>query len=490
MNLTAAMSEVLHLRSPARALEFEGRWQDWAALSGLARRIDAALSSAGAGPGTRIGLMARNRPPHVAALIALLGSGRTAVMLPAHLSPAIMARQVADLALPAVVGDSADWAVAELRAAAAGAGSALVEVSASDVMISGSAASPAGKTDVAVELLTSGTTGTPKRIPMTYQTLGAAIADATASARQTGGSDAAEQPPYIQIYPLGNIGGVYGLLAALVQHQPVVLLERFTVEGWLRAMRLYRPRGFVSLPPAAIRMVVEAGVPREALAGLPAIRSGSAPLDPLLQKRFEETYGIPILGNYGATEFCGVVAAWTLEDRARFGDSKLSSVGRARPGIGLRVVDAGTGALLEPGSTGTLEVLAPRISPEWIRTTDLAKLDEDGFLYIQGRTDTTINRGGFKLLPEAIAEVLKKHPAVLDAAVIAAPDERVGEVPVAVMELRPPHPPPADAELAALVRARLSGQHVPVRFITVAALPRTPSLKVDRATLSRTVLAP
>jgi acyl-CoA synthetase (AMP-forming)/AMP-acid ligase II len=232
-------------------------------------------------------------------------------------------------------------------------------------------------------------------------------------------------------------------------------------------------------------MVLDAGVPRAALASARALRFGSAPLEEEALDRFEALYGIPVLAQYGATEFAGTITAMTLADRRRFGAAKRRSVGRARPGIGLRVVTASTGDVLPPDAIGQLQVLVPRVSPEWLPTNDLARLDADGFLFIEGRADDAINRGGFKVLPEEVAAVLRRHPAIADAVVVGLPDARLGAVPAAAVELRAGVDPPSESVLLAFARDHLVAYQVPSRIVAVAALPRTVSLKVDRPAARR-----
>jgi acyl-CoA synthetase (AMP-forming)/AMP-acid ligase II len=113
-----------------------------------------------------------------------------------------------------------------------------------------------------------------------------------------------------------------------------------------------------------------------------------------------------------------------------------------------------------------------------VRTTDLAAIDPDGFVFHRGRADGAIARGGFKILPETVVETLRRHEGVSDAAVVGLPDARLGEVPAAAIEPRPGAPRPSPAELERHVRAHLPATHVPVRFLVLDALPRTPSMKV------------
>jgi acyl-CoA synthetase (AMP-forming)/AMP-acid ligase II len=129
---------------------------------------------------------------------------------------------------------------------------------------------------------------------------------------------------------------------------------------------------------------------------------------------------------------------------------------------------------------GVLEVRVFRMGPDWIRTTDLASLDADDFLYIHGRTDDAIIRGGFKIVPEVVAEALRDYPGVADVAVVGRPDERLGAAPVAAVEMRPGAPAPSEDDLLQFARSRLLSYQSPVAVRVVDALPRTPTLKVDR----------
>jgi acyl-coenzyme A synthetase/AMP-(fatty) acid ligase len=228
-------------------------------------------------------------------------------------------------------------------------------------------------------------------------------------------------------------------------------------------------------------MVLDAHLPKEDLAGIIAVRTGTAPLPLELRDSFEQTYAIPILDVYGATEFAGAVAGWTLGDYRRFGRLKRGSAGRAHPGCELRVVDPDTGIPVPPNSIGLLEVRGGHLDGPggWRRTTDLAVIDEDGFLYIKGRSDNAINRGGFKILPEEVGAVMMSHPSVKEAVIIGMPDGRLGAIPVAVVELREGFETVPENELIAFARQNLIAYQVPARVKIVRELPRTPSMKVS-----------
>jgi acyl-CoA synthetase (AMP-forming)/AMP-acid ligase II len=220
-------------------------------------------------------------------------------------------------------------------------------------------------------------------------------------------------------------------------------------------------------------------VPEKDLASLDFLISASGPLDPETRDEFEARYGIPVKLAYGATEFAGSLCAWTPEMDREFGVAKRDSVGRALPDTRLRIVDPETGAELRTGERGLLEAKIAAISDDWIRTTDIASIDEDGFVTLHGRADGAINRGGFKVLPETVRRVLISHPAVRDACVVGVPDARLGQVPFAAVEAVPGGPVPSDDELKDLVRQSLPVYNVPVAFAVVDELPRNPALKVS-----------
>jgi acyl-coenzyme A synthetase/AMP-(fatty) acid ligase len=198
-----------------------------------------------------------------------------------------------------------------------------------------------------------------------------------------------------------------------------------------------------------------------------------------VHRAFEERYGVPILLAYGATEFGGPVTRMTAELHDTWGARKFGSVGCALPGVQLRVIDVDTGAILAAGREGILEVVAPRIGPDWIRTSDIALIDEDGFLFHRGRADGAILRGGFKLLPATIEQPLLLHPAIAAAAVVGIAEQRLGQVPAAAVELRTGVERPSIADIETHLRNHLPSTHIPVAWRLIEELPRTPSMKVD-----------
>jgi acyl-CoA synthetase (AMP-forming)/AMP-acid ligase II len=482
-SLSQRIARTLREGGDRSAVEFEETWSSWTALSALADDLTRLLDARAPGV-RRVGLIVRNRPVTLAAMLGLIASGRSIVMIHAAQTPERLAAEILESKLGAVVGEPAHWSAPTI-AAAREAGS--LQVTLPDgfgrPVTSAAAArlaSGEGDPETALELLSSGTTGPPKRIPIRWRTLESALGSAHGTPLFGQGADAltgADLPPAVSGLSLGNIGGVYMLLPSALVGQRIVLLDRFAVAPWARAVRLYRPE-ILSVQPAGLRMILDAGTPREDLASLKWIVSGASHLDPDLQDEFEQRYGLRVFGAYGATEFCGSIVLWTDPLYDAFRQTKRGSVGRPAAGVEVRIVDPQTGAPLAADAIGRLQARVERVGPDWIATTDLARIDEDGFVFITGRSDNAINRGGYKVLPDDVAQVLRRHPAVRDAAVVGLPDRRLGEVPVAAVELKPGAAAPAEDELREFARRSLLAYQTPARVLVVDCLPRNASLKV------------
>jgi long-chain acyl-CoA synthetase len=469
------------------AVEFGGIWYDWGDLARVAGEVRELLGSSGRAADAPIAFIPRNRPAALAALLALVAEGRSIRMIYAFQAAAGIARDVLRSPPAAVIADAEDLGP-ELVAA-------LATERIAAIALEGMAARPvAGFARVAptrprhaegppqIEILTSGTTGPPKPFAVSYAVIERHFIDSSLARQQ--GDQPESLPPFLLYFPLGNITGIYTTLPMLLRGQRIVLLERFSLSAWHDYVKRYRPV-HSGLPPSFVQQVIDEAIPQKDLASLRALGVGAAPLDPQVQKAFEDRYGIPILVSYGATEFAGPVAAMTLDLHTGYGRQKLGTVGRAMPGVQLRIVDPQTGAALPAGQQGLLEVIAPRIGPDWIRTADIAVIDDDGFLFHHGRADGAIMRGGFKLLPESIERALMLHPAVAEAAVAGVPDRRLGQVPVAAIRLKQGSATLQTDALDAHVRQHLLATHVPTRYKFCNDIPRTPSLKIDRRAVAQ-----
>lgn len=485
-SIQEALGRLWNADDDDRMLQCDGYWTSWGAVRALTEQIDRELTAAGCGAGGRVAVVLSNRMPCVAALIAILRGRRTLVTVSPLQPPGRLSADLAASGVSYVLAPSALWSEAPFTAAVAELGATGWSLD-DDLALRASGANHVvakGDPIVAIEMLTSGTTGAPKRIPLTTAQLEASLASAL---QHNDRSQHATKPPLtgtvgLVTLPIVHIGGLWSLLQSLVAARPIAMLDRFTVAGWHAVVKEHRP-AVAGLPPAAMRSVLDSDIPREDLASIRAINAGTSAVDPDLVDEFYERYGIPILVVYGATEFSGAVAGWTVKDFHKQWPDKRGSVGRPFPGVRLQIVDD-DGEVLGVNAPGRLQVAAPqaRAGGGWITTSDLGHLDADGFLYIDGRADDVIVRGGFKVAPETVVRALRSHSSVADAAVAPVPDRRLGQIPVAAVELRPGAT--ADGEqLRDHCRATLTPYEVPARVFVVDELPRGAALKVDRRRL-------
>ncbi len=478
--LAARLAEVLALDPGAPAIEFEGSWRSWGDVADTAAHAAALVER----PGAQVGLLLRNRPASVGLLLGVLCAGGCVVTINPGRGEARTRDDIAALDLAVVAGDPVD--LARLVPEGSRAVTAAVSELAKPFAVTTGPAKGGPPNDrragVAVRMLTSGTTGPPKRVDLGYETLERVLVGAKHYESNRDSAVCLRRGVAIVNSPLVHLGGLFRVLQCVADGRSFSLLERFSVEDWVDAVRRHRP-ATASLVPAALRMVLEAELDPDDLSSLRSVVSGTAPLDPDDGDAFRAKYGVPVLVSYAATEFGGGVAGWNMEDHRKFWATKRGSVGRAHAGCELRVVEPSSGQVLGPDAEGLLEVRAGQLGRnEWVRTTDVARIDSDGFVYILGRADQAIIRGGFKVRPEDVRAALERHPAVRGAAVVARADHRLGAVPVAMVELRPGADGGVTAEeihsYAAQVLARYE---LPTEIRVVDTLPRTDSGKVDLA---------
>ncbi len=346
--------------------------------------------------------------------------------------------------------------------------------------------------DTAFVTWTSGTTGPPKPILQTHSGYREILGRVLSSIRK--GSTAPPRTPSPNLVPvsLALNAGIYNLLFGFMAGAPVVLMERFVPRDFATLVARYGIRSTV-LPPTAMTMLTDAG-PEDvkSLSPLRYVRSITAPLSPLAARRFMNRFGVIVLNGYGQAEI-GEVIGWTAED-ARTYPEKLGAAGRPHPGVDVKVLDE-EGRPLGPGVTGQLLVRPPRMAAGYaggdslndriddegyVRTGDYATVDGDGFVWIEGRTSDLIIRGGNKVFPDQVEEVLLLLPGVREAVVAGVPDDRLGEVPVAFVV-----GDATDDELRAVCRENLVPYKIPVAFERVDAIPRSEVGKVQRRQLAQ-----
>jgi acyl-CoA synthetase (AMP-forming)/AMP-acid ligase II len=444
-------------------------------LDEAAQRVATALTELGAAPGSPVAVLLSG-PEAVAALFGVWRAGLVHVPLNPRLTDTEVGRVLAAVPVAAAVTGVADAErFSDLPVV-------MVDTDGARLARAGPPGRPPARFDVEVALvqLTSGTTGPPKPVLLRHSAVRAQLDRVLGTLR--GGADrraAAAPMPNLIPLSLSLWAGIYNVCFAFLAGAPVVLLERFDTREFAALVDRYQVRSVV-LPPAAMAMLAD-DHSIASLAPLRFVRSITASLSPFLARRFRDRFGVDVLNSYGQTELGGEIVGWSAADVRAFGATKLGAVGRPHAGVELRVVDGElqvrTGAALGAGVDGVVD--DDRLDADgWFRTGDLARIDEDGFCWIEGRVSEMINRGGLKVYPAEVEEVLRTAPRVRDVAVVGVPDARLGEVPVAFVVGAVD-----DEVLAAHCRAELAPYKVPARVVAVDALPRNAVGKVVASAL-------
>lgn len=339
--------------------------------------------------------------------------------------------------------------------------------------------------DVALLQFTSGTTGAPKPVPLRHATVLDLIDRLLAKLRgakpDTGKP---KRPPMPNLVPLSLSlwAGIYQVLFAFRAGSGVVLMDRFSPTDFAVLVKRHQLRSTV-LPPAALTMVLYDEAVTD-LAPLKIVRSITAPLSPVQAARFRDKFGVLVLNSYGQTELGGEVVGWSAADAREWGQTKLGSVGRPLPGIDVSIAE--NEVMVRTPTTAARKIdpaFLDRLTDDgWFHTGDLGWFDDDGFLWLDGRVSDMINRGGLKVFPGTVEDVLMSADGVREAAVVGVPDERLGEVPWAFVARV--DDTVTEQALTTWCRERLTPYRVPVRIVFVDQLPRNDVGKVVKRELA------
>lgn len=492
--LWSLLHESARRRGGAPALLAPGRPPlSYHELAAQTARLAAQLRAGGIGPTDRVAIVIPNGPELAAAFVGVAAAAGCA-----PLNPAYTARDYefyfADLRVRALLVEQSSTHVAVDVARALGLDIVRIRPGLEAGAIE-TGQEPAGGVqwplagDAALLLHTSGTTSRPKLVPLTNRQLIAGAAHVVATLALTSSDRCLNVMPLFHIH-----GQVASILGSLMAGGSVVCTDGAVAGGFFEWMREFRPTWYTAVPTMH-QAIVEgadrhAGVIREA--PLRFIRSCSAALPPAVMEQLERAFGAPVVESYGMTEASLQITSNPLPPGRR----TAGSVGLpAGPEVGIM---SPAGDLLETGATGEVVIRGPNVmrgyegndaanaaafSSGWFRTGDLGRFDEDGYLFLTGRVKEQINRGGEKIAPREIDEVLLAHPEVRQAAAFGVPHPRLGEEVAAAVELQPGSGlTPADLRLWAA--GRLPAFKVPRLIRIVDSIPRGPTGKLQRLTLA------
>jgi oxalate---CoA ligase len=453
----------------------------YAGLAGRCLAWERLLDSAGLAPGARVAVSLPDPLDYAAALIGIVAAGRVAVPLDPN-APAVGLGRVLSVARPeaAVAPSTTDLPHGPRLLTPPPPGPGLTPPPGPGL------SQPPGPGGIF--LCTSGTTGAPKGIFLREEQLCHVAACVVSHHRLT-----PDDRGYCSL-PLFHVNAeVVGLLATLRAQASLALDRRFTRAGFWEMIE-QREITWINAVPAIITLLA-ADPPARTPRTVRFIRSASAPLPRAVLERFEEAAGIPVIETYGMTEAASMITANPLGGPRKPGSAGLPAGTEVRvAGPSGRDCPAGTVGRVRIRGRGVISQYAVGGRPGaidadgWVETGDLGYLDADGYLFLAGRSDDVINRGGEKIYPREIEEILLVQPGVRSAVVVGAADDVLGQRPVAyVVPERS-----GDAELAETLRAACQAQlpryKQPSSFHMVAEMPLGPTGKVVRRRLAELAL--
>ena len=354
-----------------------------------------------------------------------------------------------------------------------------------------SSQTPIEPVEGSVCLTTSGTTGEPKGVILKERQI-AWTANHVRISHQLSSQDRG-----LTVLPFYHVNApVVSLCASLLAGGTVIMAQRFSRRHFWSWIERYQVT-WASIVPTIVAILLETEKPSFLPGTLRFVRTGSASLPAADLQAFEARFSIPVIETYGLSEAASQVVANPIPP----GVHKPGSAGRP-VGVDLRICHPRTNESGEtlrdvaPGETGEICVAGPSIidgyqnnsgreafQDGWFRTGDLGYLDEDGYLFIKGRSREVINRGGENIAPREVEEVLTGHAAIREVAAVGRPDPIYGELVVAYIAVDDTWNVEKAQDLHEYAAQRLSPHKVPVDFIVIDALPRTPTGKVERRLL-------
>jgi acyl-CoA synthetase (AMP-forming)/AMP-acid ligase II len=462
----------------------------YGALNRQVKAVAEALVAAGVKRGDRVAMALPNGIAAIVCFLAASGAGTAAPLNPAYKEEEfrfyLEDTDARVLLLPREGAEEARKAAGDrvriLSVDTDAAGTVMV----SGEMTRGAAPSPSVD-EVALILHTSGSTGRPKRVPLSHANLSISAQNVARSYALTA------DDVTICVMPLFHVHGlVASTLATLATGGTVVVPGKFNPLSFWRIARDYGVTWYSAVPTIHQLLLARAGSSRPEGAGkLRFIRSCSAPLAPQVMRDLEAAFGAPVVEAYGMTEAAHQMTSNPLPP----GERRPGSVGRGTD-VRISIMDS-EGRHLPPGERGEVVIKGPNVVKGyennaeanatafvdgWFRTGDQGYLDENGYLTLVARIKELIIRGGEKISPREIDEVLLKHPAVAEAVCFGVPHPTWGEEVAAAVVVREPI---SESDLLAFCREHLAEFRRPKHIHITDAIPRTATGKIQRRAVAQ-----
>ena len=443
------------------------------------------FASAGIRPGDRVAISLPNGVPVLVSFLAAAIAGTAAPLNPAYrYDEFVFYLDDTKAKLLIVPDEGGSQQCEDAKKAAEAAGIPVYTVSMIESAEPTTKAVDPTPEQIALILHTSGSTGRPKRVPLPHSNLATSAANIAAHYKLT------REDVSLCVMPLFHVHGlVASVLATLYSGGRIVVPGKFNALSFWRTVRDHNVSWYSAVPTIHQTLLARAGGKRpEGAASLRFIRSCSAALSAEHMNQMEETFGVPVLEAYGMTEASHQMASSPLPPHAR----KPGSVG-IPTGIDVGIMDT-EGNLLPPETAGEIVIRGKSVvdgyenNPEanatsftngWFRTGDQGILDSEGYLRLVGRLKEMINRGGEKISPRELDEVLMTHPAVAEAVCFGVPHSSWGEEVAGAVTLHP-EAAATEAELLAFCRERLADFKRPKKIHIVDSIPRTATGKIQR----------
>jgi acyl-CoA synthetase (AMP-forming)/AMP-acid ligase II len=463
------------------ALIIDGVPTTYRELETAVRACAAALRSAGVEPGWRLPLVDDASVLSVSTLIGAPRIGAAAALM----NPRLTSEELAvlmEVAGTGPIGVAGDPYGALLR------GTSRTSVLGAPELVAHRAGDhepprAADPDEEAVVLFTSGTTGTPKAVPLPRSLV---LSRIEAYAPKVDPTPAVS----LMCVPFVHIGGMLGLMVAFARGSTTVVQTRFDAGEWLSLVERHGVNTSFIVPTMLHRILEHPDFAGADLGSLVMLTYGAAPASPqLIRSAMDALPHVALVNTFGQTETMGSITTLGPGDHP---PERLASVGRPLPGVEVRIVDPVTAEPVPTGQVGELWVKSPSsVVPAslavqgashdgWFRTGDMVSADEEGYLYPSGRLVDTINRAGEKFAPAEIEEVVRTHPAVRDVAVVGVPDTEMGSrVGIATVVREPV----TIEELREHCGTRLAVFKLPERLVVVEEIPYNDFGKVDRKRL-------